>query len=305
MKPYLPKKHITVKGLLLIGFGSILFGGVVGVAAYFISNLVYLIIVFPIGIGVITVSAYKKLVLASKLYHPVLILLFSIVTGLSLALAFYATPYAVLRRDVVRDFQETYQIDFRTASRGFDAGLFEETGSSGFIGFMKLRAREGDEFEQYVILNSIPIELFHFRLSSIGAWMYWVLESVMFTLPFVYAGIQLGKRAFSTGANDWYELFENQIGMVGLDEKDQLLLCIQAGDFNGLCQIMTLEEKLSHPAIEVYKQSAMNKKSDVLLSIKQTFRQSPTVVKRNLLGQWEVPLMEYEAFEELISARLQ
>jgi hypothetical protein len=298
MKPYLSKKHITVQGILLLLAGSILLGAITGIAAYFISTLIYFLVIFPIIIGGLAMSAYTKLALVSKVNHLVVTITTSIITGLLITLAFYATPYVLVRKEVIQNFQKQYQIDAQTASEGFDSILVEKTGSRGFIGYMKLRANTGDEYEHYLIVNSVPMKMFRLELSSTGAWLYWLLESVLFTLPCVVMGYELGRRPYNFVVNDWYDSYQKQIGVIPLDEKERLLVYMQTGDFGGLSKIILPEGKIKHPMLEIYKQQTTNKKGDVLLSIKETRRKSPTAVRRKLLSRWEVTVEEFEAFEE-------
>jgi hypothetical protein len=298
MKPYISEDLVTIRSAVFLLAGSILFGILVGVLAYFISNFLYLFFVFPAAIGILAVKFYKKLVLKSKMNHRALILVFSIVAGISVAWAFYATPYVLLRREISEVYQTRYELDAPTASRLFDAILVEETGSRGFIGYMKFQAREGSEFDQYVMFNAIPIELFSFRIASVGAWLYWIVESVLFTLPLAFTGYKFREREYCKGANDWYEAYKTEIGMISLDKKDGLLSCIQTNGLNEIRNWILPEGEIEHPAIEVYRQYALNKKGDVLLSVIETFRESATVVKRKTMGQWEVPLGEFESFAE-------
>ena len=108
---------------------------------------------------------------------------------------------------------------------------------------------------------------------------------MLFVIPCVLAGYELGRRPYSAVADDWYDAYQRQIGIISIGEKDRLLSYMQADDFGGLSQIIVPEGKIKHPVLEIYKQRTANKKGDVLLSIKQTARKSPTTVKRKLLSR--------------------
>jgi hypothetical protein len=300
MKPYSCQNHLTTKGLILLAISSIPLGLLCGVVAYIISNFIYYIVVFPLVIGGATMFVYSKLLQITKIRHSIISGFFGIVTGLSVAVAFFGTPYFALRSKIIANYQEEYHLAARSASTSFDSGLIQETGSSGFIGYMKLRASEGDNYSNYLIVNSMPIQLFSFSLKSTGAWLYWLLEIILFTGPVAWLGYGVGKRLFNKSANDWYNLYASQIGSVRLEDKDRLFAYLQTNDFSGISHLIVAEWEIKHPVLEIYKQRSNNKKGDILLSVKQTYRNNQSSVKRTLLNQWEIPQIEFTSIEKLL-----
>lgn len=63
---------------------------------------------------------------------------------------------------------------------------------------------------------------------------------------------------------------------------------------------MVPDEKLSHPMLEIYEQRGNNKKGDVLLSVKQTYRDKTSKTKRTCLSQWEISPQEYTNFTDAV-----
>jgi hypothetical protein len=304
MKPYLPENQLPAKGIILLASGSIALGLLTGALAYFISNLIYYIIIFPLIIGCAALVAYQKLLLRIKVRHSIITALFGIVTGLSIAVAFYGTPYLINRKNVVDYLREKYQVDAATASYSFDANLLELTGSGGFIGYMKLRASEGDEYTNYLVINSVPVQTFSFALKSTGAWLYWLLEIILFVVPCAWIGFSTGKTPFNKSADDWYDTSLTQIGSVRLEDKERLFAYLQMNEFSGISQLMAPDGAINHPMLEFYQQRSNNKKGDILLSVKQTFRKNPKTVKRTLLNQWEVPSGEYKSMTGMIESKV-
>lgn len=294
MKPYSPQNHLTTRGLIILGAGSIALGFGIGLLAYFISNFVYLLVGFPLVVGFAAALAYGKLVLLSKVRHFIISTLFGVVAGLCIAIAFYGASYLILRRQVVAGFQEKYQIDARTASEGFDSILIEDTGSSGLLGYMKLRASEGEDYTNYLIVGSTAVHAFSFSLKSTTAWVYWILETLLFTIPIAWWGYDIRRRLFCKSANNWYALYSTQIGSVRVEDKENLLSSLQTNDFHAIGQLIAPEGQLKHPLLEIYRQLSENKKGDVLLTIQQTARKDQTTVKRTLVNQWEAPQSGYQ-----------
>ena len=304
MKPYSPQNHLTIQGLILLGVGSVLLGLIIGGLAYFISNFIYFIIVFPLVIGGIAMIAFGKLIQQSRIRHALVSTAFGIVTGIFVATTFYGTPYLILRNKVIANYQEKYQLNAKDASIAFDSALKQNTGSSGLIGYMKLRAAEGDEYSHYLIVNSMPIPLFSFSLKSTGAWLYWLLETILFIFPIAWIGNVSGKSPFNQSANDWYNTASTQIGSVRLEDKQSLLTYFQTNDYQGICQLIFPEGQIKHPMIEIYRQGSRNKRGNILISLKQTFRKNQSTVKRSLAGQWEVTQAEEQTFVDMLSNRV-
>jgi hypothetical protein len=193
----------------------------------------------------------------------------------------------------VGETQKKYSIDVQTASKWFDYVLIEETGSSGFIGYMKLRAEEGDNYSNYAILNSVPVYNFDLVLRSYWAWIYWILEALIISTPIIYTGYEVGTRAFNKSAKDWYNPLPDQICAVSLENKEKLIALINKENLQGIEELAIDEDNISHPMIEIYEQRSRNKTGDILLSIKQTYLDGNSNIKRNIIGKWEISQQEY------------
>ena len=303
MKPFSTRNHVTIPGLLLLGIGSVLLGLAMGALAYFISTFIYFIIVFPLVIGFIAAVGFQILIEKSKVRHALAAMGFGIVTGIFLAASFYGTPYLVLRNKVTVNYEEKYQLSPRDASVTFDQALEENTGSSGFLGYMKLRATEGDEYSHYLIVNSMPIPLFSFTLKSSGAWLYWFLETLLFLFPIAWLGLATGKHPFNAEANEWYSTASTQIGSVRLEDKQNLLSYFLTNDLNAICQSVVPDGQIKHPMIEIHGQYTKTRKGNILITLKQTFRKDQSTVKRSIMGRWEMPQYEYRELIEMLKNR--
>jgi hypothetical protein len=303
MRPYRPTSNVPIMGLILLAASSILLGIVIGALAYVITNFFYFLILFPLAIGIITMIAYGKLVHISKIRQSFLTLLFGVLLGFSVAAGFYGTPYLTLRQRITSGYQEKYNIDGHTASIGFDRILKDVTGSSGFLGFMKLRATSGDVYTQYLIINGLPIQSFSFSLKDTGSWVNWIVETLLFIIPSSFMGNLIGKTAFCKNANDWYNSPLTQIGSVRIEDTDKLWACLLESNLPGLCEFILPEGQIKHPQIEIYKQSTRSKKGDILLSFKLTHRVDEHRVRRQVISQWEVKPFDIESIMNMLNTK--
>src|SRR6476661_1861241 len=82
MKPYQPSNKVTSTGLKWLLLSSVIGGIAIGGLTHLISLLVYLILVFPLGMGFaggkVMVAAIRK----GKVRNPAIATLFGILTGL-------------------------------------------------------------------------------------------------------------------------------------------------------------------------------------------------------------------------------
>lgn len=286
--------------MIVLIAGSVITGLALGALAYVISNLFYLVVIFPLLVGFAGAILYQRLAFFSKVRHTWLVALIGFATGTLIAAAFYTTPYLKARHDYVAAFQAEYGTDALTASEAFDTVLTYETGSSGFWGFMKFRAAEGDQYTNYLVINSLPVSEFSFTLQSTWAWLYWMLEVILFALPLTWIGVEVGKAEFNLSANDWYAPLPRQIGSAALEDKERLLTRLHASELLAVSELLQPEGEIPHPALEIYEQRSKNKGGVILLSVKQTARVSNSKVNRKTVAQWEISPAEYAPFAEVV-----
>lgn len=304
MKPYINQNNIPFPSILLFVAGSIILGITIGALAYLISNFWYLFIVFPLAVGGLAMIPYLKLQRFTKVRHGFISTLMGVLTGLLIVITFYAVPYFTIRFQFITDAQKNYQVDAVTASRTFDEMLTQKTGSSGFIGFLKLRADIGDNHKLYFGINGAILQSPDFTIKSTGAWIYWLIESILFIIPIAWMGYDERKSLFNKSANDWYNQYAKQIGSVPLDRKKELYTLLQMNNWQEISELIISEEELSHPVLEIYEQHSLNGKGDILLTIKQTKRASLTKVSRKILSWWEVSQQEFSFFEAAVKLQL-
>lgn len=303
MRPYNFHYRLPLGGVFLLVSGSVIIGIGIGVLAYWISTILYLIVVFPLFVGLAGIVVIAKLGPRTKVHHPLFTTFIGLLTGVCITGGFYGTPYFVTRHDLVTDAQRKYDLDTQTASAAFDAWLVEETGSKGFWGYMKLRAIEGEDYTNSFGFQAMPVSTISFTLKSTWAWIYWIFETLLFCLPVTWMGFEAGKNAFSESANDWYDGQGKQLGAIPFTCKDELLALCQKGDLTGVCDLLVKEGDIPHPVLEIYEHHTEKEHCDILMTIKQTSRVSPKRVKRTTIGRWEVEHRKFTHFSSEVSRK--
>jgi hypothetical protein len=292
MKLYSSRNYLPFGGTLLLVVSSIVAGSVIGALAYLISNFIYLLIVYPLAVGIIFSLIYNKLLIKFRVRHAVLTGFFGIILGLIIGIVYYGIPYLKIRQEFISNAITEYQVTAIEAENGLNRLLVEKTGSGGFVGYMKIYINEGNEYTHYFVVNQIPIEAFNFNLRSTSFLLYILLELILYAVPSVWIGFSLGKRPFNYSAKDWYEPIPTQIATVSLVNKINIMNAFRVKALQDLCEMMSVEESI-HPTIEIYEQQSDNKHADVLLTAKQTKRVDARTVKRTTLCQHEISREEY------------
>jgi len=294
MEQYQPDNKVSAFRLFTFLTGSIIIGLVIGALALVISNFIYYLFIFAVVIGFAASILINKFILKLKIHNKIAATVISAICGLSIAFAFYNIPYQFAKFSYINEVQRKYGVDYATANAGLNYSLKQDFGVGGFLGFMKYRAQEGDEYTSYIVLNSIPVHENSFTLRSTGAWLYWFAETLLFILPLAYIGYDTGRRKFCKSANDWYNTYLTQNYSVLIENKATFLTYFKTKDLTGIKELMLPEDGTQHPMLEIYEQRSLNKKGNVLISIKETWFTKERRIKRKLLEEWEVNEGIYE-----------
>jgi hypothetical protein len=284
--------------------GSVVSGILIGAAAYLVSQLLYFVVLFSLGIGFAGMYVYYRLMRIARLNHSIVLILFGAATGLAIVFCFHYLPYLALRNAYITAAQRAYFVSPVVAGQALDKQLTKETGAAGFVGYMLLRAREGESYTNYIADGGIPLHEFSFTLKSTWAWLYWLLEALIIVLMPAWIGCDVARRPFSRGANDWYEPVPTQLGSVGLENKEQFLRLLNSGALKEAGDLMRPEEQMRHPTIEVKEQRTKPQTDQVLLSVEQTQRVGPRRVDRTILQQWEITPSQTSTLASSLRARL-
>lgn len=301
MKPYSSRNYLPLVGTLLLVLSSIMLGSTIGALAYLLSKLVYFLFVFPLAVGIITLFIYYKLQQLLKVRHALVTGFIGIIIGFLIILVYYGIPYERFRFNFVNNTMNEYPIPRAEAEKRFNSLLLEKSGSSGFFGYMKLFVEQGTEYTEYYVVNQMLVNEFNFKLNSTLLWLYILLELIVYSGACAWAGYTLGKRPFNISARDWYDQIPIQIATVSVNNKENILNAFKYERLMDLCELMSTEDDLIHPRIEVYEQQSTKKHNDVLFTLKQTSRVDPKTVKRIILAQYEISRTDYSFIQQKLS----
>lgn len=289
VKTYKPRNKVPLTGLLLSLLLSALGGLLIGFLAFLLAQFFYLLLVFPVLITIVGMLSVHRMLQKTKIHHPLVGAILGLLMGLMICGTYHYAGYVDFQREVTRSIEEEYQVDHDSAARALDSILRDETGSSGFWGFMQLKAGAGESFTAMLSFNGIVFPGFSgFTLRSGWLWLHWSIEAGLIIAGTTWTGFDVAKRPFSESAWGWYGPAK-QIGNVDVELMDQFLDQMRANRFVGAGQLVIAGEGMSHPTVEVYVQQCPdNPTSDILLTVKRTYWGSKGRLGREVVLQGEI-----------------
>lgn len=294
MREYKLSNRITLGGIGFLVVASILSGLFIGGTAFALSQVFYLIVLFPAMMGFAGIWAVNWSLKKAHIPNRFVVALFGVVIGIMIYAAYHYTGYLVFRTSQIRAIEKEHSVDNQVASRFFDYVLDQETGSTGFLGYIKWHAKVGDAYSGYFVLNqALVMETPEFALRGGWAWAYWLFEALIIVGATTWASSAVTGQPFCERSLDWYGWIK-QIGNVDIESEKAFLDLLQVNDFSRASKMVAEGESTEHPTIEVYAQHCSgNPSSDVLITLKRTCLDSTSKVAREVILCGEIPYQSY------------
>jgi len=276
MKIYKSSNIASSQSVAILATASLVSGVAIGSGTAFISKFIYFIVLFPLGMGFARGAVLGFAVKKTKIRNPMIALGIGVLGGIvaygSLMYGNYINFQQETEQIMLRDYNLT---DKKQVGDQINAILQQETGASGFMGFLKLSAKEG---------TSISRGSSKVKLNDTFTYLLWAIE--LGIVGFLAASIPFGAASepFNEDGNDWYG--EKQwIGSATEDVKDELIRFLNTDDILGAASLLSTQADLPMPRIDVYArscESAINSDSVITVSYVST-NAKKQVESKNLL----------------------
>lgn len=273
MKPYKPSNKAPILGIFLLMLISSFGGTLLGLLAYAISKVIYVFILFPAGLGFIGGLCLYAGIHRGKIRNPVV----GIIFGIAISFIIYGTyryaEYYAFRADgqdfIIQEIEQGYGTsDPEVADLIVDEILFEETGSSGFWGYLILAANKGTS-----VGRLFRGESFHFGPTL--TWIYWLIELLIIIGVSVSATQDGTKAAFCETCQNWYKP-KKYLGGVRAEREKLLLQAIMEENFSEVGKL--IQEEAPAPSIDIRVQDCDCESNDSVLSVEHV-----SISKKNKL----------------------
>jgi hypothetical protein len=234
MRNYQPSNIAPSQGVAILAASSLVSGVAIGGATAFLGKFIYFIVLFPLGMGFATGSVLGFAVKKGKIRSPI--------TALGLGLLGGLVTYGSLMYGQYMNFQQ------QTATmKNVDTRLQEMTGSSGFVGFLKISAKEGITISRRSSSG--------FTIKDNFVYLLWLIE--LGVVGFLAASIPFAaaKEPFNEDANEWYREIK-LIGSATEESRDEIIRLLNMDDMVGASALLSSQTDMPTPRIDVYSQSS-------------------------------------------------
>lgn len=250
---YTPPDSPSTRSLAINLIGAtvvVLAGAFVGVVTSLLSNLIYIVILFPLGMGFIGAVVLERTITILKIRK----LLIGIALGVVMAVVIYGvyhfTNYQMFR--IILSFamdeklvQETGEFSPEVGFVFVDYALQEETGYTGALGYLLYKAEMGVSIGKIFNTNEL-------NLGPFVTWLYWLVELCIIAWMTVRAAKNASGRPFCQNCNSWYGR-EEHVGGCSLSDYNKTLQILNHKDFSQLGKMLVKDAEL--PSIEIYLQT--------------------------------------------------
>jgi hypothetical protein len=237
VQPYQPDGGFTASGLVTMLGAMLVAGALIGFAAHWVSQLFYLIVLFPILIGLALGFVGKRLVKFANLRNPLLGGLAGFVGGVAAMTMMHYFDYQTFRGMVAAQAPDIVEVArLSKQQRENEYPQFEDPAAArelveaydGFPGYMNFSARQGVEIKSSRGSSGKDKPL---NLGFVGSYIYWVVETL------IVAGITFAmvrgqtREPFCTDCSLWKSF--RRLGAFG-GEPDAAVVGVTGGDVNAL-----------------------------------------------------------------------
>lgn len=223
MKPYRPSNKVPGTGWIWLLALSALGGAVVGGAIAFIARWIYLLLIFPALMGFTSGSATTVAIKKGKVRSPLVGLLFGVLAGLMTYGAYHGGEYLLIRQSFAKEIEAELGQDMDPTATNtlIEAFLQEQTGSSGFVGYLKFSAKQGLSIGRAgSSSDGIP-------LNETFTWIYWLIELAIIEAISVIMAKSAAQDPFCETCEQWYGQGQ-RIGTVANEQSEVFLKALEA-----------------------------------------------------------------------------
>ena len=250
--------------ILLVALAGVL----AGIIAAIFSQLIYMVLVFPLLMGFAGGRVITGGIQMAKIRKAPQMILLALVAAITIYGTYHYGRYIALQIEtsftMFPGFSEATADKHLSAAKALvDYALKKETGLSGFAGYMLFKAKEGVSIGRWYHSDRL-------NLGPVLTWGYWVLEFGMIFYVTFLTGKNLINRAFCEYCGNWYGR-ERHLGGTRMANKSALTGLIEQKDFIQIGRL--LDEDAGLPSLELYWQGCeVCKKSRSQLVVRHAFQ---------------------------------
>lgn len=292
------EKNTTVSSIksVIFGMGAVLVllvgGMLTGMATAFIGSFIYIALLFPLLMGFAGGNTVRAAMKLSKIRQTNILIAASILTAALMYGTYHYGRYVALQVQMSIELaSELTEVDtgskLQVAKVFVDYAMEQETGRSGFAGYMLYRAREGVSIGRFYSQNRL-------QFGSALTWLYWTLELAIISWVVIAMARAQARKPYCASCGNLYRRETHLGGTVPANEP-LLLSFLQQRDFGGLGNL--LERNADLPSTELYMQRCEACKEAIShLTVRRAFRNSTGSLRFTDVSRITLPAREATLF---------
>ncbi len=269
MKPYQPSLAAPIVGLLILLLAVILGGAAIGVLVALLSNLIYLIILFPVGMGWLGGKLVAGAVRAGKIRNPGVAIGAGILIAIVIIAAMWTIEFIQFRNaQAATILKANPQAAQAEIDLQIDSQLTQATGQGGFFGFALLEDQKG------VAVGQLPgSDNALFNLGPTLSWVYWALEVLLTAWFAVMVGRKQAYLPFCESCGRWHGK-ERLLGTLGAKRSKEALELIENAQFLKLGEELQTNPSLPNVGVFLAQCGPGCEEGDAYLAVRSQVRGS-------------------------------
>jgi hypothetical protein len=255
MEQYRHSRRVSILGLGLLTLSWVIGGPVIGGLAYAASQLIYLPLVFPSLMGAGGGRLVAWAVTKGKTLNSVVIVLACVLFALSAYGSLHYGGYSAFRREFRQYMANSLEpnngrVSVTVADQWVDWMVAGQTGSKGFLGYLKLQSQAGITFSHIFDFTSTGEEAFGLSLTGGAVWLYLLVETGVIAYTALSAARTATSAPFCEHCELWYPP-GSHIGTVSDEMTDEFMDSLSAGSLESAAA-MVVQHGVDPPSLELY-----------------------------------------------------
>ncbi len=246
MQNYRVSNRVPFQGFLTLVLAAVVGGVVVGALVAVAAHFIYLVVLFPMIMGLVGGAIVVAVVKSGKVRSPWIAGLFGLLIGLIIYGTYRYGEYIDAQRQFYDVIKAKYDQINETDSAGLlDKYLSDETGSTGFMGYVLLDAKQGVKITRTVSTSTESGMTFAGNM----AWIYWGIE--LLAIVGIAGVMAYGQAAqpFCESCETWYGQ-ERWLGSAEKKIAKDLKTALKGGDFARVRAALT-PQSLALPRLDL------------------------------------------------------
>jgi hypothetical protein len=245
-----PARHQqSIATLIVLSIIGIVFGLGTGLVIGMFSQLIPIVFLYPVVMGIVSGKMISEVIQNARVRKTSQLLVLSTLLAVAMYGSYHYCRYLGFQLRASFEIFEGFSAATESENLGvtktfLDYALEEETGHSGFLGYMLYEAKQGVSIGRLTRSSSV-------NLGPVLTWLYWLVEFGIILGLTVQKGWRLINIAFCESCGNPYGS-EKHLGGTMAANESLVLDLIGQKDFVALGKLM--EPNADVPSLEVYFQ---------------------------------------------------